>query len=148
MESALRRDEQLFDRMKERLEALGCHGRRGAGTLREILALRDPDAAPTEGMFETLMERTLRKAGIEMPVRQSEVRINGRLIRLDFAWVEKKVALEPGGSGATRGGGGSFSDIDRANELALTHWIIIYVTWEDLVRGPEKILSQIGDALP
>jgi Transcriptional regulator, AbiEi antitoxin len=97
MESALRRDEQLFDRMKERLEALGGHGRRGAGTLREILALRDPDAPPTEGMFETLMERTLRKAGIEMPVRQYEVRINGRLIRLDFAWVEKKVALEPRG---------------------------------------------------
>ena len=42
--------------MKERLEILGGHGRRGAGVLRELLALRDPDAAPTEGMFETLIE--------------------------------------------------------------------------------------------
>ena len=85
MESALRRDEQLFGRMKERLDVLGGHGRRGAGMLGELLARRDPDAAPTEGMLETLIERLLRKAGIEMPVRQYEVQVNGRLVRLDFA---------------------------------------------------------------
>ena len=85
MESALRRDEQLFDRMKERLEILGGHGRRGAGVLRELLALRDPDAAPTEGMFETLIERLLRRAGIEMPVRQYEVWDDDEFIaRIDF----------------------------------------------------------------
>jgi hypothetical protein len=104
MESALRRDERLFDRMKERLETLGGHGGRGAGVLREILALRDADAAPTEGMFETLMERLLRKAGIEMPVRQYEVRINCRLIRLDFARpgspLGQKMGEEEGGPGA------------------------------------------------
>src|SRR5439155_13027266 len=43
MESALRRDEQLFDRIKERLDTIGGHGRRGAGTLWGLLALRDPD---------------------------------------------------------------------------------------------------------
>ncbi len=97
MESALRRDQQLFDRMKERLETLGGHGRRGAGVLREILALRDPDAAPTEGMFETLMERRLRAWGLEMPVRQYEVSVGGRVVRIDFAWVRKRVGLEPRG---------------------------------------------------
>jgi hypothetical protein len=147
MESALRRDEQLFDRMKERLETLGGHGRRGAGTLRELVALRYPDAAPTEGMFETLMERLLRKAGIEMPVRQYEVRINGRLIRLDFAWVRKRVALEPRGFWCHSGREKFQSNIDRANDLALTRWLIIYATWEDLVRRPGKILSQLADAL-
>ena len=98
MESALRRDEQLFDRMKERLEILGGHGRRGAGVLRELLALRDPDAAPTESMFETLIERLLRGAGIEMPVRQYEVWDGDEFIaRIDFAWltVTPHVGLEP-----------------------------------------------------
>ena len=115
MESALRRDEQLFDRMKERLE--------------------------------TLMERTLRKAGIEMPVRQYEVRINGRIIRLDFVWVKRRVALEPRGFWCHSGRRKFQSDIDRANDLALTRWLIIYATWEDLVRRPGKILSQLEDAL-
>ncbi|HEY4937791.1 MAG TPA: hypothetical protein VIJ69_02075 [Actinomycetota bacterium] len=147
MESALRRDEQLIDRMKERLDVLGGHGRRGAGMLGELLALRDPDAAPTEGMFETLIERLLRKAGIEMPVRQYEVQVNGRLVRLDFAWVPKKVALEPRGFWCHSGRRKFQSDIDRANDLALTRWLIIYATWEDLVRRPGKILSQLQDAL-
>ncbi|MCW3037172.1 MAG: hypothetical protein JWM17_2484 [Actinobacteria bacterium] len=147
MESALRRDEQLFGRMKERLEVLGGHGRRGAGMLGELLALRDPDAAPTEGMFETLIERLLRKAGIEMPVRQYEVLVNGRLVRLDFAWVKRSVALEPRGFWCHSGRRKFQSDIDRANDLALTRWLIIYATWEDLVRRPGKILSQLEDAL-
>jgi very-short-patch-repair endonuclease len=147
MESALRRDEQLFDRMKERLETLGGHGRRGAGVLREILALRDPDAAPTEGMFETLIERRLRAWGLEMPVRQYEVSVGGRVVRIDFAWVRRRVGLEPRGFRCHSGREKFQSDIDRANELALTGWLIIYVTWEDLVRRPEKILSQLGDAL-
>jgi hypothetical protein len=53
--------------------------------LREILALRDPDAAPTESMFETLIERRLRAWGLEMPVRQYEVSVGGRVVRIDFA---------------------------------------------------------------
>ena len=147
MESALRRDEQLFDRMKERLETLGGHGRRGAGVLRDILALRDPDAAPTEGMFETLMERRLRAWGLEMPVRQYEVSVGGRVVRIDFAWVRKRVGLEPRGFWCHSGREKFQSDIDRANDLALTGWTIIYVTWQDLVRRPEKILSRLEDAL-
>jgi hypothetical protein len=147
MESALRRDEQLFGRMKERLDVLGGHGRRGAGMLGDLLALRDPDAAPTEGMLETLIERLLRKAGIEMPVRQYEVLVNGRVVRLDFAWVKRRVALEPRGFWCHSGRRKFQSDIDRANDLALTRWMIIYVTWEDLVKRPGRILSQLEDAL-
>jgi hypothetical protein len=82
-----------------------------------------------------------------MPVRQYEIRINGRLIRLDFAWVRKRVALEPRGFWCHSGREKFQSDIDRANNLALTRWLIIYATWEDLVRRPGKILSQLADAL-
>jgi hypothetical protein len=146
-ESALRRDEALLDRMKDRLDVLGGHGRRGAGVLREILAMRDPDAAPTEGMFETLMERRVRKVGIEMPERQHHVLVNGRLIRLDFAWVRKLVALEPRGYWCHSGRKKFQSDIDRANDLALTGWTIIYVTWEDLVRRHDKVMGRLHEAL-
>ena len=73
MESALRRgDHDLLERLARRLESLGARGRRGAGVMREILALGDPNARPTESMFETLVEQMLRKAYIERPVRQHE----------------------------------------------------------------------------
>jgi hypothetical protein len=52
-------------------------------------------------MFETLIERLLRKAGIEMPVRQYEVWDGDEFIaRIDFAWltVTPHVGLEPRGS--------------------------------------------------
>src|SRR5438128_3617567 len=48
LESALRRDPELLDRLIDRLDAFGGRGRRGAGVAREILALRDPRSAPTE----------------------------------------------------------------------------------------------------
>ncbi|MEA2589940.1 MAG: hypothetical protein QOH66_2867 [Actinomycetota bacterium] len=62
-------------------------------------------------------------------------------------WVPKKVALEPRGFWCHSGRRKFQSDIDRANDLALTRWLIIYATWEDLVRRPGKILSQLEDAL-
>jgi hypothetical protein len=58
--------------------------------------------------------------------------------------VRKRVGLEPRGFWCHSGREKFQSDIDRANELALTGWLIIYVTWEDLVRRPEKILSPAG----
>jgi hypothetical protein len=147
MESAFRRDEELFDKLKVRLGVVGGHGRRGAGVLREIMALRDPDAAPTEGRFETLVERLLRKAGIEMPVRQFVVVVNGRKIRIDFAWVPKAVALEPRGFWCHSGRRKFQDDIDRANDLASTGWTIIYVTWRDLIERPEYVLARLLEVL-
>jgi hypothetical protein len=150
MESGMRRDEELFDRMKERLETLGGKGRRGAGVLRELLALRDPGAAPTEGMFETLMERLILRAGLPRPVRQYEVREGDELIaRVDFGWliVNPHVGLEPRGYWCHSGREKFQLDTDRANALARTRWHIIYATWGDLVRRPEKIIGQLREAL-
>ena len=81
-----------------------------------------------------------------MPVRQYEVSVGGRLVRIDFAWVRNRVGLEPRGYWCHSGREKFQSDIDRANDLALTGWTIIYVTWQDLVRRPEKIFRQLQDA--
>src|SRR5260370_24100784 len=111
-------------------------GRRGSGVLREILAVGHPDAAPTESMFETLVERILRKAGIELPLRQYEVWVDGVLVaRIDFArsgspW-GKEMGRAAGWIGAwCHSGRRRFQrGVDRANDLSLTRWTIIYVTW-------------------
>jgi hypothetical protein len=148
MESGLRRDPELLVRLGARLDALGASGRRGAGVLREILAVRHPDAAPTEGMFETLVERILRKAGIDVPVRQHEVWVDGVLIaRIDFAWVARRVGLEPVGYWCHSGRKRFQRGVDRANDLALTRWTIIYVTWEDLILRPGEFLAKLLKAL-
>jgi hypothetical protein len=99
-------------------------------------------------MFETLVERLLRKAGIELPVRQYEVWVDGVLVaRIDFAWVARRVGLEPVGYWCHSGRRRFQRGVDRANDLALTKWTIIYVTWEDLVLRPDEFLSKLQKAL-
>ena len=148
MESGLRRDPELLGRLAARLDALGARGRRGAGLLREILAVRHPDAAPTESMFETLVERILRKAGIELPVRQYEVWVDGVVVaRIDFAWVARRVGLEPVGYWCHSGRKRFQRGVDRANDLSLTGWTIIYVTWEDLILRPDEFVARLQKAL-
>ena len=144
-ESAFRRDSDLFARLKRRLEDEARHGRRGFGTLRDIIDLRDPDAAPTEGMFETLMERRLRQWGFEMPVRQYEVKVGDRVIRIDFAWVPLLLGLEPRGLKWHWTREAFQNDTDRSNDLALTRWRIVLVTWWDLLHNPNKIRANLPE---
>ena len=147
IESAVRRDPDALERLTARLDALGGHGRRGTGVVRRILALRDAEAAPTEGVFETRFERLLRRAGIPMPVRQYEVRNEGGafVARLDFAWPDLQVAVEPDGLRWHTGREAFERGIDRANDLALTRWTVLHVTWNDL-RRPEAVLGRLREA--
>jgi hypothetical protein len=101
-------------------------------------------------MFETLIERLLRRAGIEMPVRQYEVWDGDEFIaRIDFGWltVTPHVGLEPRGYWCHSGRAKFQSDTDRANRLARTRWRIVYATWQDLVRRPENILDPLQEFL-
>ena len=147
IESAVRRDPEVLDRLAVRLDALGGHGRRGAGVVRSILAVRDPEAAASESQFETRLERLLRRARMPMPTRQYEVRKqDGAFVaRLDFAWPERRVAVEPDGLRWHSGRAAFERGIDRANDLALSRWTVLHVTWNDL-RRPEVVLERLRDA--
>jgi len=104
---------------------------------REILALRDPGSAPTESVFETLLDRLLRGAGLPVPVRRHEVKQGDIVLaRLDFAWPELRVGLEAEGLRWHAGRRAFQQGVDRANDLALTRWTIIRVTRDDLVPAP------------
>jgi len=136
------------DRLAARLDALGGHGRRGAGVVRNILTVRNPEAAPSEGQFATRLERLLRKARIPMPVRQYEVHgDDGAFVaRLDFAWPKLQVAIEPDGLRWHTGRKAFERGIERANDLALTHWTVLHVTWDDLTKRRSVILRRLRDA--
>ncbi len=116
--------------------------------VRSILAVRDPGAAPSEGQFETRLERLLRRARIRMPIRQYEVRRqDGAFVaRLDFAWPELAVAIEPDGLRWHEGRKAFERGIERANDLALTRWTVLHVTWDDLRKRKEVVLARLRDA--
>ena len=72
--------------LQDALADVGRKGRGGVGALRAILARRNPAAAPTEGVFETLLLRALIEARLPLPVRQYEVRDGDQVLaRIGFA---------------------------------------------------------------
>lgn len=136
-------DNALLESMAEGLE-----GRRGVRTLRRALTHADPRS---ESAGETLTRELLTRLKLPLPEPQVAVGTRAGRYRLDFAWKEKKVALEF--DGKTK-----YFDYrptaevlfqERQREKALTEngWTFVRVTWADLFREHEfkaRVLAAIG----
>lgn len=81
------------DQLTHRLHRSGRHTP-GFAKLEQVLQKWQPGPAP-DSNAEMRVERCLIERGIPAPVRQHEVRIDGKhLVRLDLAWPDQKVGLE------------------------------------------------------
>jgi very-short-patch-repair endonuclease len=123
-------------------------GRSGVRNLRLVLANADIRA---ESAGETLTRELLARLKLPMPEAQVEVQSRVGRHRLDFAWKEKKVALEFDGKV-------KYFDYkptaevlfqERRRERALTEdgWYFVRLEWKDLFREQEfknRILAALG----
>ena len=135
MDHALRlgADFAVMDVMAE-----GLTGRRGIRNLRMALSNADPRS---ESAGETLTRELITRLNLPLPEAQVEVNSRAGRHRLDFAWKEKKVALEFDGKV-------KYFDYrptdevvfqERRREKALTEdgWHFIRVEWKDLFHEQE-----------
>jgi hypothetical protein len=120
--------------------------RRMPKRLQTALTLAD---GRSESTFETLVRLLLVRAGLAPETLQLEVLDkNGRLYaRLDMAWPSAMVGLEADGREFHDLPQALHRDRVRANRLAEDGWKIFRVTWDDLVRHPERIIALIRRAL-
>jgi hypothetical protein len=98
LDDALRRD--VSERwIRETLERVDRPGPSGTHALRRVLARPDRAGALPDSKFERLVERILCSSILPPPVRQWPVRETGgsRRARLDLAWPDVKLAVEPSG---------------------------------------------------
>ncbi|WP_411375478.1 hypothetical protein ACLH0K_03520 [Arthrobacter sp. MPF02] len=118
--------------------AAGLSGYRGVRNLRAVLANAD---ARAESAGETLTRDLIARLKLPRPDAQVEIRSRLGRHRLDFAWKEKKVALEFDGKI-------KYFDYKPTNEVlfqerrrekALTEdgWLFVRVEWKDLFREQE-----------
>ncbi|MBD1538938.1 hypothetical protein HC749_12245 [Arthrobacter sp. S13_S34] len=113
-------------------------GRNGVRNLRRALANADIYA---ESAGETLTRELLVRLKLPLPEAQVEVHSRVGRHRLDFAWREKKVALEFDGKVKyfDYEPTGEVLYQERRREKALTEdgWLFVRVEWKDLFREPE-----------
>lgn len=107
----------------------------------------DPSLAPAESDLETLLFSLLRDAGLELPVRQHRVEVNGHVHRLDLAYPDRLLAIEC--DGFTRHGTREAFELDRMrqNRLVNAGWTVLRFTWHQIVRQPEVVIATIRSAL-
>ena len=148
LDDALRRGLTTLTRLRRRLQAEGRRGRAGTGILRQLVDARDPSSALPESILESRVARLLTRAGLPRPVPQHEIRANGRLVaRIDFAWPEHLVALEADGYRHHSGRAAWQRDRARRNLLTGLGWRVLHISWDDVERRPEAVLSAVRSAL-
>lgn len=123
------------------LAAIG-HGA-GSSRARTVCELADGLAgSPQETRLRLLMHRS----GLPDPVAQFRVMDgDARVARVDFAWPERKVAVEY--DGLWHADNRQFAkDRRRLNRLREAGWIVVFVTAADLHR-PDELIARIAAAL-
>ncbi|RBY77990.1 hypothetical protein DQ239_09800 [Blastococcus sp. TF02-09] len=115
----------------------------GSARGRRVAGLADGLA---ESPPETRVRLLIGRSRLPVPVAQFRVLHQGRFVaRVDFAWPERKVALEY--DGLWHGEPGQFArDRRRLNALREAGWSVVFVTAADL-RDPAALIARIARAL-
>ena len=128
------------DYLHRRLDAAGRQGRRGAGTLADLLAERRDGRPRATSVFERRLLVELKSAGLPRPQTQFVVFLpDGRRAVLDYAFPDWLLALEADSyrhhSSRTDWG----RDHVRNRCLTAIGWRILPVTWDDLAEPGEML---------
>jgi hypothetical protein len=147
LDSALVQGLTRADRVLDCVDLLGRRGRRGIGTLVELLGERMDGQRPHATRFERRLSALLERAGLVRPVRQFEIRIDEVVVaRPDLAYPELMIAIEA--DSYRWHGGRSFweRDLDRRTKLAADGWLVLHFSWRKLVAEPEYVVKQVDAA--
>jgi hypothetical protein len=147
LDDALRRRLVSLPRLKWQLGRMSCRGRKGIGTLRELIDQRAPDFRPNTPL-ETRIGRVLLKSDRELPVTQFEVVDRGRLLaRFDYAWPEFKVGIECESYQFHSSREAWRRDTTRLNDVVALGWVALRATDED-ARDPSSLLRRLSRLVP
>ena len=121
-------------------------GRRGAATVRAILASREP-AGITENDFEEEFVAFLTLHEIPRPLFNATLPIRGRLLRPDCMWPEERLIVELDGR-AVHGTDAAFEgDRQRDRAPLAEDWRPMHVTWLQLRNEPAAVAADLREAL-
>jgi Transcriptional regulator, AbiEi antitoxin len=128
--------------------------RRGAAAVHHLLHTHYIGSTPTENDFEEAFLALTRSIGLPDPTPQFYVDPGDGEppIRLDFAWPDRRIAVETDGN-RTHGTRWAFeADRRRDQRLIAAGWTVIRTTWLQLTQRPHELkpilLKLLGPASP
>lgn len=120
-------------------------GARGLRQLERVLELADAGA---ESVQETRLRLCVVGGGLPKPETQIELRSpDGRVIRLDMGWRDRRVAAEFDGAQHWGDSVQHRRDIERQELIAAMGWRLVRVSRDQLMYQPGSIVQRVRAAL-
>jgi very-short-patch-repair endonuclease len=132
------------------LEGRCGQGRRGSSALRAAL---EPWSAPAGGgadpqsVLEAQVLREIVLGNLPRPQLQYQLDLPAGRVYLDFAWPDRRVALEVDGYEFHSGRRAFDRDRHRGNELVLAGWDVLHTTAGQIGTDPRALVSCLSRAL-
>jgi very-short-patch-repair endonuclease len=125
----------LFDLQAMNVALDRAKGRRGAGTLRRLLAETHGEPPITRKELERRFLELVRSARLPQPVA------NGLLQghEVDFHWPAQRLVVETDGRATHAHALAFHEDRRRDLDLELAGWHVLRVTWRHVVHEPERV---------
>lgn len=147
LDDALRRNLFPLTRAEQYLQARAHKGTDGVAALKKLIEARARTAVP-DSVLETRLLQLIRRSGLPIPVVHHRVTEHGRFIaEVDLAYPDLKVAIEAEGYEWHSGRRRWQRDLSRRNRLVAAGWLVIHVTWEDLLVREEQVADAVRRAL-
>ncbi len=129
------------------LDRLAKRGRRGAGTLRRLLARHDQRQRPPESEMETILIQCLRRNGWPEPVPQYVIRKAGAFVaRVDAAYPQWQIAIEYQSDAHHSGHRASERDNARRLRIIGAKWFPVEATLPDVRNGGALLSAALQEA--
>jgi very-short-patch-repair endonuclease len=126
-----------------RLEEIGSL-RPGAIVVQAVVDRHIPRRRAPESVLETRFLQLVRSVGLPEPTPQHRVTVGDDVIaRLDFAYVDRRIAIELDGAAYHTGQLAQRRDRRRDNRLGAMGWRVLRFDWGEVTRTPEYVLQTL-----
>lgn len=134
-------------RVRDVLDTISRRGRNGVGILRQVLDNRALGDQISDSGLEEEMAKLYASYGVEPPVFQYSIHLDGRWRYIDFCYPELTIAIEVDGYEAHTRHDVFEDDRVRGNELELEGWMILHFTRQMIMHRQGYVARTTREAL-
>jgi hypothetical protein len=133
--------------VRQVLEQVARRGKPGVGQLRDLLDLREMEPEMGYSELERRFVVLVREAGMALPESQVGVPWLKSWERVDFAYVDRKLAIELDGSTWHTDPAAWERDRRRDQLAAAAGWQVVRFTWRQVVDDADSVIATLRSVL-